>query len=70
MLQNRYYLYQRTFQIHEYGVWLERRMKRLFVIAVVRATSGPEYEDGLMQPRFQDNITLYHSIKVALDARM
>ena len=40
MLQHRYYLYQRTFPIHEYGVWLEiSYMKRFFVTAVYRVTT-------------------------------
>ena len=37
MLQHRYYLYQTTFPINEYGVWLEiSYMKRFFVTAVYR----------------------------------
>ena len=40
MLQHRYYLYQRTFPINEYGVWLEiSYMKRFFVTAVYRVTT-------------------------------
>ena len=43
ILQQRYFSYQRTFSFHEYGVWLEKRcMKRFIVIAVARATSDPE----------------------------
>ena len=40
MLQHRYYLYQTTFPINEYGVWLEiSYMKRFFVTAVYRVTT-------------------------------
>ena len=40
MLQHRYYLYQKTFLIHEYGVWLEiSYVKKFFVTAVYRVTT-------------------------------
>ena len=40
MLQHRHYLYQTTFPINEYGVWLEiSYMKRFFVTAVYRVTT-------------------------------
>ena len=41
VLQHRYYSYERTFPIHEYGVWLEIRcIRQFFVTAVPRATIG------------------------------
>ena len=40
ILQHRYFSYQRTFPIHEYGVSLEiSYMKRFFVTAVYRVTT-------------------------------
>ena len=39
VLQHRYYLYQRTLPMHEYGVWLEIGcIRRFFITALPRAT--------------------------------
>ena len=66
VLQHRYYWYQRTFLNHKYGVWLETGcMKRFFVTAVVRATSGPESEDDDPHSRRILNFDIYASQPLA-----
>ena len=48
VLQHRYYLYQRTLPMHEYGVWLEIGcIRRFFVTAVPRANIRNKVALGL-----------------------